>query len=121
VHFNAHVWLFDAHQLLHNALLPVEQKEHPAQRGQMHFIVHTLDFGAHQLSHCVAAVVTVPVVVLEHGGHAPQRGQVHFSAHGLDLEAHQLSHSAASHFGSKLVDPMVLVNLPGGHFFCLVH
>ena len=80
VHFNAHVWTFDAHQLLHTVVLPVEQKEHPAQRGQVHFI-----------------------------------------AHGLDLRAHQLSHSVASHFGSTLVDPTVLVNLPGGHFFWAMH
>ena len=88
----------------------------------MHLIVDSLDLGTHQLSHdAVAVVAAVSVVVLEHGVHAPHSGQVHFIAHGLDLEAHQLSHSAASHFGSKLVDPTALVNLPGGHFFCLVH
>ena len=121
VHFTVHVWLLDAHQVLHNPVLPLEQKEHPAQRGRVHFVVHSLDLGSHQLSHCAAAVMAVPVVVLEHGEHAPRSGQVHFIAHGLDLEAHQLSHSVASHFGSTLVDPTVLVNLPGGHFFWAMH
>ena len=72
VHFNAHVWTFDAHQLLHSAVLPVEQKEHPEQSGRVHFVVHTLDLGLHQLSHSAVAVVAVPEVVLEHGGHAAQ-------------------------------------------------
>ena len=121
VHFNAHVWTFDAHQLLQNAVLPVEQKEQPAQSGRVHFVVHSLDLGLHQLSHGAVAIVAVPVVVLEHEGHAAQRGQVHFISHGLDLRAHQLSHSVASHFGSTLVDPTVLVNLPGGHFFWAMH
>ena len=86
VHFNVQVWTFDAHQLLHNAVSPpVAQKEHPAQSALVHFIVHTVDLGAHQLSHRAAAVVAVPVGVLEHGTHAAQRGQVHFVAHGLDL------------------------------------
>ena len=120
VHFDVHVWTFDAHQLLHNLVLSVEQKEHPAQSGKVHFIVHSLDLGAHQLLHG-AATVMVPEVVLEHGGHAAQRDQVHFIDHGLDLGAHQLSHSVASHFGSTLVDPTVLVNLPGGHFFWAMH
>ena len=121
VHFNAHVWTFDAHQLLHNVVPAVEQKEHPAQSGKVHFIVHSLDLGAHQLLHGAATVMAVPEVVPEHGGHAAQRGQVHFIDHGLDLGAHQLSHSVASHFGSTLVDPTVLVNLPGGHFFWAMH
>ena len=86
VHFNVHVWTFDAHQLLHNAVSPpVAQKEHPAQSALVHFIVHTVDLGAHQLSHGAAEVVAVLVGVLEHGTHAAQRGQVHFVAHGLDL------------------------------------
>ena len=68
----------------------------------------------------VVVVVAVVVVRLEHGGHAAQSGQLHFVAHGLDLRAHQLSQSA-SHFGSALVDPAVLVNLPGGHFFWAMH
>ena len=86
VHFNVHVWTFDAHQLLHNAVSPpVAQNEHPAQSALVHFIVHTVDLGAHQLSHGAATVVAVPVVVLKHGTHAAQRGQVHFVAHGLDL------------------------------------
>ena len=86
VHFNVHVWTFDVHQLLHNAvLLPIAQKEHPAQSALVHFIVHTVDLGAHQLSHGAVTVVAVPVGVLEHGKHAAQRGQVHFVAHGLDL------------------------------------
>ena len=88
VHFNVHVRVFDAHQLLHNAVSPpVAQKEHPAQSALVHFIVHTLawDFGAHQLSHDGATVVAVPVGVLEHGRQAAQSGQVHFVAHGLDL------------------------------------
>ena len=121
VHFNAHVRTFDAHQLLHNAVLPVEQKEHPAQSGRVHFVVHSLDLGLHQLSHGAVAIVAVPTVVLEHEGHTAQRAQVHFISHGLDLRAHQLSHSVASHFGSTLVDPTVLVNLPGGHFFWAMH
>ena len=86
VHFNVHVWTFDAHQLLHNAVSPpVAQKEHPAQSALVHFIVHTVDLGAHQLSHGAATVVAVPAVVVEHGTHAAQRGQGHFVAHGLDL------------------------------------
>ena len=56
-----------------------------AQSALVHFIVHTVDLGAHQLSHGAATVVAVPVGVLEHGTHAAQRGQVHFVAHGLDL------------------------------------
>ena len=84
--FNVHVWTFDAHQLLQDAVSPpVAQKEHPAQSALVHFIVHTVDLGAHQLSHGAAAVVVVLVGVLEHGKHAAQRGQVHFVAHGLDL------------------------------------
>ena len=83
VHFNVHVWTFDEHQLLHDAVSPpVAQKGHPAQSALVHFIVHTVDLGAHQLSHGAAAVL---VGVLEHGTHAAQRGQVHFVAHGLDL------------------------------------
>ena len=68
VHFNVHVWLFDAHQLLHNAAVVVvvvvlEQEEHPAQRDQMHFVAHGLELGAHQLSHVVAVLIVVAVVV----------------------------------------------------------
>ena len=68
VHFNVHVWLFDSHQLLHNAAVVVvvvvlEQDEHPAQRAQVHFIVHGLELGAHQLSHVIAVLIAVAVVV----------------------------------------------------------
>ena len=54
MHFNVHVWLFDAHQLLHIEAVVVvvvvlEQEEHPAQRAQVHFIAHGLELGAHQL------------------------------------------------------------------------
>ena len=96
-----------------------EHEEQPAQPVQVHFNVHVWTFDAHQLLHNAAVVVVF--VVLEQEEHPAQRGQVHFIAHGLDLEAHQLSHSVASHFGSTLVDPTVLVNLPGGHFFWAMH
>ena len=74
VHFNVHVWTFDAHQLLHTAVLPEEQKEHPAQRGQVHFIAHGLDLEAHQLSHSAAShfgstLVDLTVLVNFPGGH----------------------------------------------------
>ena len=69
VHFDVHVWLFDAHQLLHIGAVVVvivvlEQEEHPPQRAQVHFVCHGSEVGAHQLSHAVMTVVVVAVVVV---------------------------------------------------------
>ena len=91
-----------------------EHEEQPAQSVQVHFNVHARTFDAHQLLHNAVSSV-------EQKEHPAQRGQEHFIVHGLDLEAHQLSHGAASHFGSALVDPTLLVNFPGGHFFWAMH
>jgi len=71
VHFNVHVWLFEAHQLAHGAVVVVvvlEHGGHAAQSAQVHFHAHGLELGAHQLAQVVVGVVagTVPVVVV-HG------------------------------------------------------
>ena len=70
VHFVAHFCAFEAHQLLHGAVVvmevPVvvlEHGEHAAQRTQVHFVSHGLGFGSHQLSHVVAVLLVVSVVV----------------------------------------------------------